>query len=166
LQAVFRAFLDGAGADPHALDRLRVNGRLARSNVETSVDRLSAEPYVDAAQLRVLNAALASSHRFIHAAMALEAGLVSGPLQSSSNDALRTFSHDVELMLYLLAARLRGSPVTPGSLPNLREDHNRLTGSDPLLVIETDRMTNSLNTLAEQVFKWLAISMGQVSNLP
>jgi uncharacterized membrane protein YccC len=153
-QAVSRASLTGRPVDPRELDPLRIQARLARSNLETSVDRLSAEPYADAAQLRVINAALASSHRFIHAAMALEAGLPPGPSQPAG-EAFQTFAHDLEMTLYLLAARLRGSPVTPDSLPNLREDHNRLIGSDPALAIETDRMTNSLNTLAEQIFRWL-----------
>ena len=156
-QAVSRAYLDGRSVDPRELDRLRVNGRLARSNVETSVDRLSAEPYADAHQLRVLNALLASSHRFIHAAMALEAGLTPGT-SAPADAAFQTFSHDLEKTLYFLAARLRGSPVTPDSLPNLREDHNRLDRRNESLIIETDRMTNSLNTLAEQVFRWVAMS--------
>jgi uncharacterized membrane protein YccC len=154
-QAVSRAYIDGRTIDPHELDRLRLNGRLARSNVETSVDRLSAEPYADAGQLRIVNAALASSHRFVHAAMALEAGLTSGS-SAPAGEAFQTFSHDLEKILYFLAARLRGSPVTADSLPNLREDHKRLThGGDSLLMIETDRMTNSLNTLAEHVFSWV-----------
>ena len=45
---------------------------------------------------------------------------------------------------------MRGSPA-PVSLPDLREDHRRLLESsvDALVGIETDRITNSLNTLAE-----------------
>ena len=63
-RALSSSYVDGRSVDPNDLDRLRVNGRRARSNVETSVDRLSAEPYVDSTQLRLLNAILASSHRF------------------------------------------------------------------------------------------------------
>ncbi len=155
-QAVARAFPAGRAADPHQLDRLRVNGRLARSNVETSVDRLSAEPFADANQLRVINAALASSHRFIHAAMALEAGrAATGP--APAGKSFQVFSQDLEKFLYLLAARLREAAVAPDSLPDLREDHNRLIragDSNAAIIIETDRMANSLNTLAEQVFRW------------
>jgi uncharacterized membrane protein YccC len=159
-RALSRAYIHGRSLDPQELDRLRVNGRRARSNVETSVDRLTAEPYVDAAQLRLLNAMLASSHRFAHSAMALEAGLASGPF-APAGDASRTFSQDLEKFLYFLAQLLRGSQVTPESLPNLREDHNRLIrsrdgsdGRNAWLNIETDRMTNSLNTLAEQLFRY------------
>jgi uncharacterized membrane protein YccC len=153
-QAVARAYLDGRAVDPHTLDRLRIDSRLARSNVETSVDRLSAEPFADANQLRVVNAALASSHRFIHAAMALEAGLTPGA-PPPAGEPFKTFSHNVETFLYLLAAHLRGSTVAPESLPNLREDHNRLARTDTALLIETDRMVNSLNTLAGQIFRWV-----------
>ncbi len=161
-QAVSRACLDGQCVDPRGLDRLRVTGRRSRSNFETSVDRLSAEPYADAGQLRIASAVLASSHRFIHAAMALEAALTSGP-SAPAGEAFQTFSHALEKVLYYLAARLRGSPVTPDSLPDLRQDHSRLARSadssdarNALLTIETDRMTNSVNTLAEQVFRWVA----------
>ncbi len=163
-QAISRAYIDGRSIAPHELDRLRVNGRRARSNVETSVDRLSAEPFVDPGQLRLINAMLASSHRFIHAAMALEAGLTAGP-QAPAGEAFRTFSHDLEKVLYFLAGCLRGSAVTPESLPDLREDHNRMVrseegheGRNAWLDIETDRMTNSLNTLAAQLFRWLGYS--------
>ena len=162
LQAVSRAYIDGRSVAPHELDRLRLNGRRARSNVETAVDRLSAEPYVEAEPLRLLNAMLASSHRFVHALMALEAALTSGP-SAPAPEAFQTFSHDLEIVLFLLESRLRGSPVTPDRLPDLREDHNRLVragdsldGRHAWLSIETDRMTNSLNTLADQLFKWIA----------
>lgn len=159
-QAVSRGWTGGRGVVPHELDRLRMNARRSRSNAETSVDRMGAEPYVEAGQLRIANAMLASSHRYIHAVMAMEAGLAPGP-SGPSGEAFQTLSHDLEKALYFLAARLRGSPVTPDSLPNLREDHNRLLrsedrldGRNALLNVETDRMTNSLNTLAEQVFSW------------
>jgi uncharacterized membrane protein YccC len=154
-QAIARSYLDGRAVDPRALDRLRINVRLARSNVETSVDRLSAEPFADANQLRVVNAALASSHRFIHAAMALEAGLTADA-PPPAGEPFQVFSHDLETFLYLLGAHLRGSPLAPDNLPDLREDHNRLPRTDTALLIETDRMVNSVNTLAEQIFSWTA----------
>lgn len=161
-QAVARAYLAGGAVDAHELDRLRINSRLARSNVETSVDRLSAEPFADPNQLRVVNAALASSHRFIHAVMALEAGLTTRPPEPVG-EPLETFSHDAETLLYMLAACLRGSPVAPDSLPDLREDHNRLARTDTALLIETDRMVNSLNTLAGQIFRYLGLELPPAS---
>jgi uncharacterized membrane protein YccC len=162
-QGVSRAYIDARSIVTHELDRLRMNARRSRSNAETSVDRLSAEPQVDPSLLRLVNAMLASSHRFIHAVMSMEAGLALSH-SAPARDAFRTFSHDLEKTLYFLAARLRGSPVAPDVLADLREDHNLLVHSGDMLNeryalvnVETDRMTNSLNTLAEQVFRWAAI---------
>jgi uncharacterized membrane protein YccC len=153
-RAVSRAYIHGREVAVRELDRLRINARRARSNVETSVDRLSAEPYVDAAQLSMLNAMLASSHRFIHAVMAVEAGLTAVS-SAPASEPFRKFASDLEKVLYFLAEGFRGSTLTPDSLPNLREDYSHLSRSgDSLLHIETDRMTNSLSTLAEQVFRW------------
>ena len=98
------------GTPPPALDTARQAGRLARSNLEASVDRLSAEPYPS--QLAALNDMLASSHRLVHALMALEAGLYQSKFVPP-RDAFRTFSHDVERTLYFLAASLRGSRFIP-----------------------------------------------------
>jgi uncharacterized membrane protein YccC len=164
-QGVSRAYFDGFSVVPHELDRLRMNARRSRSNAETSVDRLAAEPLVDPHLLRQVTAMLASSHRFIHAVMSMEAGL-SLSHAAPARDAFRKFSNDLEKTLYFLAARLRGSPVTPGDLADLREDHNSLVHSGDtlneryaLVNVETDRMTNSLNTLAEQVFRWAGIRL-------
>jgi uncharacterized membrane protein YccC len=159
-QGVSRAHIDRLEVVPHELDRLRMDARRARSNAETSADRLSAEPQVDPDLLRLVNEMLASSHRFIHAVMSLEAGL-SLSRSAPPREAFRTFSHDLEKTLYFLSARLRGSPVAPDDLADLREDHNHLVRSGDILNeryalvnVETDRMTNSLNTLAGQVFRW------------
>jgi hypothetical protein len=66
------------------------------------------------------------------------------------------------LTLKSLAAALRGSPESLDQLPNLREDHRELvhTGDSQveryaLVNVETDRITNSLNTFGEEVVKWL-----------
>ena len=145
-------------APPPALDSTRQAGRLARSNLEASVDRLSAEPYPS--QLAALSDMLASSHRLAHALMALEAGLYQSKFVPP-RDAFRTFSHDVEKTLYFLAASLRGTALHPGDLPDLRQDHHALLRSGDshveryaLVNIETDRVTNSLNTLREQITAW------------
>jgi uncharacterized membrane protein YccC len=156
-QAICSAYLR-PDTPPPELDATRQAGRLARSNLEASVARLSAEPYPS--QLPALNDMLASSHRLVHALMALEAGLYQSQFMPP-RDAFRTFSNDVEKTLYFLAAALRGSPIHPGDLPDLREDHHTLLGSGDsraeryaLVNIETDRITNSLNTLREQIVAW------------
>jgi len=139
------------------LDRTRQAARLARSNAEASVTRLAAEPGVSADRVSKLHRMLADSHRFIHAAMSLEAGLVRSG-QVPARDEFRTFSNHVDVTLYYLAAKLRGADSTPADLPDLREDHHALLESgDPqvdryaLVNVEADRITNSLNTLAGEV---------------
>jgi uncharacterized membrane protein YccC len=143
-----------------ALDRARLAGRLARANLEASVDRLSSEPGASPESLSLLNAMLASSHRLAHAMIALEAGLArSRPVPA--RNPFRTLANHVELTLHSLAAALRGSPLTARDLPDLREDHHALVATGDsledryaLVNAETDRITNSLNTLSEEVLRW------------
>ena len=128
------------------LDSKRVAGRLARSNLEASIDRLIAEPGTSAERVNALNAMLASSHRVVHAMMALEAGLSSShPMPA--RESFYTFANDVELTLYYLAAALRGSGIHKTELPDLREDHHALveagdslTERYALVNVETDRI--------------------------
>jgi len=140
-----------------ALDRARLAARRARSNLEASFDRLRAEPGATAPATAALTGMMASSHRLIHAIMALEAGL-HGSHPVPAREAFRRFASDVELTLHSLAGALRGSPLVRANLPDLREDHHALSHSgDPaieryaLVNVETDRVTNSLNTLTEEL---------------
>ena len=144
------------------LDEGRLAWRRARTNAAASVDRMSAEPRTSPGQLSRLSAILASSHQVIHAMMALEAGFTR-TLLDCGPPAFRTFAHDVEFTLYYLAAALRGSAAASRTLPKLRDDHNALVKqgdtaeSMHFLYAETDRLTNSLNTLREQVQRWLQV---------
>ena len=97
----------------------------------------------------------------VHAMMALEAGLYSSA-PVPARPEFRKFADDVELTLYYLAAALRGSPLTRDMLADLREDHHALihTGDDRversnLVNVETDRITNSSNTLSEELLRWV-----------
>lgn len=130
------------------LERIRPEGRLARSNAEAAADRFAAEPRADPPAVTLLSQMLASSHRVIHAMMAIEAGL-----QSPSPEFV-SFAHQVEITLHSLAEALRGSQVSPQSLPDLRAAHNSLVRSQEPLLHEADRLTNSVNTLSEQVYRW------------
>jgi len=139
------------------LDRARLRARVARTNLEASIDRMGAEPGTTAEQMNQLNALLASSHRFVHAVMALEAGWLH-TAAVPARTAFFTFAADVEKTLELLAAALRGAHVQLNEFPDLREDHRVLVQSGDqkieryaLVNVETDRIVNSLNTLCEQV---------------
>lgn len=159
--AVRDSYLEPEGSGQAARDRARLEARLARSNLEASATRVRAEPGMTAQRLATLDGMLANSHRFIHGVMALEAGLArSQPVPA--RPAFRKFTTDVDQTLELLAAVLRGTALNAAGLPDLREDHHELvhTGDTrvdryELVNIETDRITNSLNTLAGEIQVWI-----------
>jgi len=162
-RTIHEAYLKPDANVAHRLDSTRVAGRLARSNLEASIDRAGAEPGVSRETVRSFAAMLASSHLLAHALLALESALA-GHRPVAAREAFQTFSNDVELTLYYLASALRGSRLTREALPDLREDHHALVHSftEPytLVNVETDRITNSLNTLSEEVLRWLGIPRG------
>ena len=138
--------------------------RSARANLEASIDRLGSEPGTTREQLARLSAVLASSHRFIHALMALDAIFSHQPALSSSAP-LEDFMSKLEQTLALLASTLRGVRVVSKDFPNLREEHRLMVNSRTneessaparfdSINVEADRITNSVNTLAEQIMQW------------
>ena len=142
-----------------SLDRARVAARLARTNLEASIERAMGEPGSSEESVTLLKAMLASLHRLAYAMLALEAG-IAGSSWAPPREAFAPFAKDVELTLYYLSSALRGSPMQP--LPDLREDHRALAHSGDsqtdryaLVNVETDRITNSLNTLTEEIVKWI-----------
>lgn len=162
-QYVQQSYLKPELSFAHELDRTRVAARLARSNLEASIERASAEPGFTKDTMSSFSAMLASTHRLAHALLALEAGL-SSSRPVPAREAFRTFANDVEVTLHTLAAVLRGSTLAPNSLPDLREDHHALIHSSDaaidryaLVNVETDRITNSLNTLSEEVARWIGL---------
>lgn len=154
-QAVRDAYLRQEGSAGAALDRARLEARIARSNLEASVARLRAEPGTPAGRIARFDRILADSHRLVHALMSLEGGLqTSRPVPS--RQAFGAFANDADRTLYFLAAALRGVPLP--DLPDLREDHHTLVESGDagvpryaLVNIEADRIVNSLNTLADDI---------------
>jgi uncharacterized membrane protein YccC len=157
---VTQGYLEPGAANEKERERARQQARTARSNLEASLDRLSAEPGVTAEQMSHWDAMLASSHRFAHAMMAMEAG-VPHTGEAPPRPEFRKFRDDVETTLDLLVKTLRGERVAEKEFPDLREDHNHLLAAgDPgkaryaLVNVEADRMTNSLDTLWERVLEW------------
>jgi uncharacterized membrane protein YccC len=154
------SYLRGADWDARAIERYRLASRVARSNLEGSLDRLASEPGTTPQLLSRFNAMLASSHRFIHSVMALDAGWQQ-TAAVPARPPFKQFADDLDATLSLLVAALRGTRPADNAFPNLREDHNRLVAvGDPqteryaLVNVEADRMTNSLNTLREQILDW------------
>jgi uncharacterized membrane protein YccC len=146
------------------LERTRRGARIGRANLQASIDRLSAEPGTTSEQISRLNAVLASSHRLIHAVMALDA-IASRDANISFSAPLKNYIAAVEETLTLLASQLRGVRIPSKHFPNLREEYRLMVQARSpqpgapadrfdSINIETDRITNSVNTLAEQVNAW------------
>ncbi|MDR3702573.1 MAG: FUSC family protein [Candidatus Sulfopaludibacter sp.] len=162
-ETVRDAYTQPAVSRAAQLDRARLAARRARSNLEASVARFRGEPGARFDRVTTLDAILANSHRFIHAVMSLEAGLArSRPVPA--RQAFYPFAADTVRTLSLLSAALHGAPASLADFPNLREDHNALLRSpDPqtaryaLVNLESDRITNSLNTLTLEVLQWVAV---------
>jgi uncharacterized membrane protein YccC len=142
------------------IDRQRLAARLARTNLEASVLRHSAEPRASKGRLRAITAMMASSHRLVHAVMSLETGL-ERTVDVKARPAFASFVAEVTQTLTHLAAQMRGGKVAAREFPDLRAAYRELAGQGSetvdryvLVNIETDRIVNSLNTLAEQVRAW------------
>jgi uncharacterized membrane protein YccC len=160
LQSVIARFAKESRTEEAHLGHERLEWRRARTNVESSVDRIIAEPGITAAKRDTLLSMLASSHALMLAIVGLEAGLGHGQ-PSAPPEALQKFAHDVDFTLYYLAAALRGSKPASESLPQLREDYRKLieardrfSQDDGYFLAETDRLIVSLNTLREQVMRY------------
>ena len=127
--------------------------------MEASVERYRAEPGAAPDNLERIMSMLASSHRFAHAAMSLEAELAANPSRDIPDEFCQFFE-DVDRTLEHLVAALRGEHPDESGLPDLREDHTQLLQHAGamlgLLTTETDRIANSLNTLHEQIEDWVA----------
>jgi len=146
-----------SGGDPAAIDDVRLDGRLARSNAEASVDRARGEPGANPSEVKALDAILANSHSFVRVAMALESGIYrTKPV--AIRPATSEFAAMVQDVLAACSASLRSRKPPPRDLPDLREAHNRIIGTPQspherytLVNIETDRIVTTLNTIVEQL---------------
>lgn len=159
-QAVRRAYEQPRGRHAWQLDSRRLAGRRARSNAEASMLRLASEPGTSPESLRLWSGMLANSHRLANALMALEAALSTDSI-GPARPGFPKFASDVEVVFHSLSAALRGSPLDLSELPDLREGHNQLVSTGEalrygLVNVETDRIVNTLNTLAEEVVRLAA----------
>jgi uncharacterized membrane protein YccC len=151
----------GQLSEDAALRQARDQWRRARTAAEASIDRVSSEPGFDKEKLELLNSILASSHALMHSMMALEIGAFRTPAGQSVG-GLQSFAHDVDFTLYYIAQALRGSQAAGNILPTLRESYRRMIQAreqfapeDQFIVLECDRLTVALNTLREQVERYV-----------
>jgi len=121
---------------------------------------------VEPARLTAAQIILANSRRFLHAVMALEAGIFRSHAVPARH-AFADLANAVDTTLYFLSAYLRGKATPhPNDLPDLREAHHALVTSGDsnveryaLVNVESDRVTNSVNSLVVDVFNWLDSDM-------
>ena len=162
-EAVIQAYRGEGTGDP---DAARLGARLARSNAEASVDRITAEPGVSRQQIATLGAIMASSHSFVRAVMAMESGLYhTKPVPM--RPATREFAIEVRDALGTVSKWLRGREDPHAHIPDLRAAHtgilqSRVAPAERYTLIdrETDRITTSVNTLAEQARRWHGLRAG------
>jgi uncharacterized membrane protein YccC len=152
--AVADVYAGDAGADSDSdLDPVRSRARVARANAEAFLGRIVAEPGISPDRVNLLNTILVSSHGFVRSAMALESDL--NHPRARSTVAELDFMREVDRTLLAIADTLRMATRLPNDLPDLREAHNRLEDRYGLLGVETDRIVTTLNTMREQIAKFL-----------
>src|SRR5205085_9499629 len=117
--AVMAGYLDPQHIDAASLAAARRAARLARSNAEASIDRLRSEPARSPEVLDRAVGLLASSHRFVRSAMALEAGLYHDPdPPAMAPVALQDFVAAVDTRLRALIRALRDPSYRLTHLPD------------------------------------------------
>jgi hypothetical protein len=151
--AVFDAWQNEKRA---SFDDARVEGRIARSNAQGSVDRMGGEPGVTERQMTALNSILVNSHGFIHAVMAMEARLYQHP-RDPAPAWLPKFAASVDSALMTFSTILRNE-VTPARLSKVDiETPPPGAAFNDLAEIEADRVRTSLRSVGEELAKrdWL-----------
>jgi uncharacterized membrane protein YccC len=141
-------------------DRPRLAARLARSNLEASIERLAAEPATTAITIDLLRSMIASSHRLAHAIMGIDAAHMEGTPPSARSPGAERFVSAVQMTFLGLEAALLGSRTAPVNVPDLRDAFHAMSVADDQhpgslrLQTEGDTLVNSLNTLSEQILRW------------
>ena len=114
-------------------ERTRQAARIARSNLETSIERLAAEPGVTAAQL-AQGERDAGGVASVRTRDDRPGGGNSGRRELAPRPEFQTFANAVEKTLELLAAKLRGKRIAEREFPDLRAAYTNLTqAGDPQL---------------------------------
>ena len=174
LLAAYRRYLEvvadlGAGRD--VLQRARAACRLARSNAQSSVDRVATEPVEGEREVELGGAVLAHTHRFVSAVLSLDALRV--PLREAGGvPELAAFLEAAgEALDAARSAVDTGvAPSSPGRLRSMQEELReavdpagpggaRLEAGTAGAVVEaTDRVANSLDTLLAELRRQLGVA--------
>ncbi|SHF51980.1 Uncharacterized membrane protein YccC [Jatrophihabitans endophyticus] len=168
LVALLRAYGDYLAAvvdpdtDRRRLLAVRAACRLARTNAQASVDRAAAEPVRGQPQVELGRTVLAHSHRFVHAALTLDAVRV--PLRDAGGLARITpFATRAGEVLGALAEAVASQRPPPRSaalrpeqeaLFALLDEHPETVGGPGVATAvaeATDRITDSLDSLVAEL---------------
>jgi uncharacterized membrane protein YccC len=146
--AVLTAYVDPSRRRPEALHRELVAARLARSNAQTSVDRLLTEPASDEMPRGTALGVVAAVQMYAQSVMTLHARL---PLpEDPAVPELAVLAGQTDTAMRDLADVLRGRRRPPATV-SLRETQTELRaalgGSHELLVTETDAMVDAVDTI-------------------
>jgi uncharacterized membrane protein YccC len=149
-------------AEPGRLTSVRSAARVARTNVQASIDRLRGDPdrTRDDALVDLADSVTEASIRFVHAAMRWEATRKDTSVAPPAS--LRTFGDDVCAALDRMADAVRNG-TAPAELPDLEDaagrvradltdEHGEPVGHNAAAYIEsTDEIAHSLAALAKTV---------------
>jgi uncharacterized membrane protein YccC len=146
--SVLTAYVDPFRRRAEALHRELVAARLARSNAQTSVDRLLTEPASDEMPRGTALGVVAAVQMYAQSVMTLHARL---PLpQDPAVPELAALTAQTDTAMRELADVLRGRRRPPATL-SLRQTQTELRaalgGGHDLLVTETDAMVDAVDTI-------------------
>jgi uncharacterized membrane protein YccC len=169
LLRAYRAYLTALGdakVSSDALQRTRSACRRARTNAQASLDRVAAEPVPAPQSVELGRAVLAHTHRFVNAAMTLDAVRAS-VLDAGGSPELGVFLDLADAALAAAHAAVVRRRA-PQQLPKLRaaeeeleaaleRDPDAVGGAEPAAVVveAADRMTDSLDTLLAELRRQL-----------
>lgn len=163
---------DGARNYEH-IDGAMVESRIARSNHEAAIVRLSQEAKTDEGEIESLRKINATMNRIIHTTMSLETLESYSRLEPAYGEKLRNLARQIDQAFISIGLYARGVSTAPAALRGLRELHEGLkseavTDVEPGAAAESetaaiehefDRMVNSVTTLNEQVQRWMELRL-------
>ncbi len=160
------ALLDPA-REGSRLQRARSAARLARSNAQASVDAARADPVSSRGQVELGEAVLAHSHRFVHALLTVDA-VRPALAGAGAPDELAQLMRACDDVLQCCSEAVRAGrppqhvpplrPIQEAFLPLAKREPDRVGGPEvaAALIHATDRIANSLDTLAAEVGRQLS----------
>jgi uncharacterized membrane protein YccC len=171
LVRAYREYLQAVadpGSDRATLQRTRAACRRARSNAQASVDRARSEPVRGHAEVELGRTVLAHTHRFIHAMLSVDA-VRPAVRRAGEVPALSAFLSAAGDALGAAEAAISADRA-PDATTKLRPLHEdlaaALTASSydaetaATLLEATDRITNSLDTLLDELRRQLPLTSG------